>query len=140
MQCVRCQRYFKKVYSPFLPRPVDWVPCEEPFIASHRLSDPAEPAMEQRAERRWVVAGDPRLARLDSLELGVRTNKAVRSLGVSTVGQLCEKTEEDLLRLTNFGQTSLMEIRQMLASFGLNLRPSEDPIGGPGTALEPQDR
>ena len=56
------------------------------------------------------------------LELSVRSRKALQRLGVSTLGELVQRTELELLTIKNFGQTSLTEIKQQLARFGLSLR------------------
>ena len=56
------------------------------------------------------------------LELSVRSRKALQRLNLQTIGELASKTEDELLGCKNFGQTSLNEIKQILASFGLGLR------------------
>ena len=43
-------------------------------------------------------------------------------LNVNTIGELCQLAEVDLLKMKNFGQTSLQEIKNKLARFGLSLR------------------
>jgi len=40
---------------------------------------------------------------------------------VSTVGELVQKTEQDLLDIRNFGQKSIEEVKQKLAEMGLSL-------------------
>jgi DNA-directed RNA polymerase subunit alpha len=42
-------------------------------------------------------------------------------MGVRTLGDLCRTTEQELLSSKNFGETSLVEIREMLSSKGLEL-------------------
>jgi len=59
------------------------------------------------------------------LELSVRSRKALQRLNVTTLGELACRTEAELLACKNFGQTSLNEIKQTLASFGLSLRKIE---------------
>jgi len=59
---------------------------------------------------------------VDRVELSVRSRKALESLRIATLGQLITKTEADLLACKNFGQTSLNEVRQRLAEYGLRLR------------------
>jgi DNA-directed RNA polymerase subunit alpha len=59
---------------------------------------------------------------IDEMELSVRSLKCARSLGLETVGDLILKSEKDLLACPNFGQTSLNEIKQKLASYGLSLK------------------
>jgi hypothetical protein len=56
------------------------------------------------------------------LELSVRTRKALQRLNINSIGELAARTEDELLGCKNFGQTSLNEIRQQLATFGLRLR------------------
>jgi DNA-directed RNA polymerase subunit alpha len=56
------------------------------------------------------------------LELSVRSRKALQRLGVNTVGELATRTEAELLGVKNFGQTSLLEIKQRLTDLGLGLR------------------
>jgi DNA-directed RNA polymerase subunit alpha len=56
------------------------------------------------------------------MELSVRSRKAMQRLGVATLGELATRTETELLACKNFGQTSLNEIKQRLAEYGLSLR------------------
>jgi DNA-directed RNA polymerase subunit alpha len=60
------------------------------------------------------------------MELSVRSRKALQRLNINTVGELASRTEAELLGCKNFGQTSLNEIKQQLATFGLGLRKLED--------------
>lgn len=59
---------------------------------------------------------------VSDLDLSVRSRRALESLKVATVGQLCELSEEHLLACKNFGQTSLIEIKKKLADLDLSLR------------------
>jgi DNA-directed RNA polymerase subunit alpha len=56
------------------------------------------------------------------MELSVRSLKCARTLGIETLGDLTQKSEKDLLACPNFGQTSLNEIKQKLAGYGLSLK------------------
>src|SRR3954453_932483 len=60
------------------------------------------------------------------LELSVRSRKALQRLNINTLGELASRTEDELLGCKNFGQTSLNEIKQQLATFGMGLRKLED--------------
>ena len=60
------------------------------------------------------------------LELSVRSRKALQRLNITSIGELASRTEAELLGCKNFGQTSLNEIKQQLATFGLGLRKLED--------------
>ncbi len=59
---------------------------------------------------------------LDSVEFSVRCRRAFQHLGVTTLGELAEKSEPELLGTKNFGQTSLNEVKQKLRRYGLALR------------------
>ena len=59
---------------------------------------------------------------IQDLELSVRSRKALQRLNIQTVGELAARSEEELMGCKNFGTTSLNEIKQILASFGLGLR------------------
>jgi len=63
---------------------------------------------------------------VSDLELSVRSRKALQRLNISAIGELAGRTEAELLGCKNFGQTSLTEIKQQLATFGLSLRKLED--------------
>jgi DNA-directed RNA polymerase subunit alpha len=60
------------------------------------------------------------------MELSVRSRKALQRLNINALGELAARTEDELLGCKNFGQTSLNEIKQQLATFGLNLRKLEE--------------
>ena len=78
------------------------------------------------ARRPAVVAGDvPQellLKTVADMELSVRSRKALQRLNINTIGELASRTEDELLGCKNFGQTSLNEIKQQLATFGMGLR------------------
>jgi DNA-directed RNA polymerase subunit alpha len=56
------------------------------------------------------------------LNLSVRARKCMNKLNISTVGELCSRTADELLEAKNFGMTSLNEVREKLAALGLKLR------------------
>jgi DNA-directed RNA polymerase subunit alpha len=60
------------------------------------------------------------------LELSVRSRKALQRLNINSLAELASRTEDELLGCKNFGQTSLNEIKQQLATFGMGLRKLED--------------
>jgi DNA-directed RNA polymerase subunit alpha len=60
------------------------------------------------------------------LELSVRSRKALQRLNINSIGELAARTEDELLGCKNFGQTSLNEIKQQLATFGMGLRKLQD--------------
>lgn len=54
-------------------------------------------------------------------ELTVRTRNLLQKMGIRTLGDLTRTTENELLASKNFGEASLLEIREMLASKGLEV-------------------
>lgn len=54
-------------------------------------------------------------------ELSVRSRNCLQKMGINTLGDLTRATEAELLASKNFGETSLVEIRDMLTSKGLEL-------------------
>jgi DNA-directed RNA polymerase subunit alpha len=54
-------------------------------------------------------------------ELSVRSRNCLQKMDIHTLGDLCRCTEQELLASKNFGETSLIEIREMLTSKGLRL-------------------
>ena len=61
---------------------------------------------------------------MSEVVLNVRSRHCIEQLGLVTVGELVQKSEEELLACPNFGQVSLNELRERLTELGLKLRPS----------------
>lgn len=59
---------------------------------------------------------------IEDLELSERPRNCLKRAQVDTIGQLLEKSEDELLVITNFGQKSLDEVIQKLDERGLSLR------------------
>ena len=75
------------------------------------------------APRQVSVSNEGVLATpIDHIELSIRSRRALDALRITTLGELIARTEAELLACKNFGQTSLNEIRQRLAEYGLRLR------------------
>jgi len=62
---------------------------------------------------------------IEELELSERPRNCLKRARVDTIGQLVQKTEDDLLAITNFGSKSLEEVVQKLDERGLSLRVKE---------------
>jgi DNA-directed RNA polymerase subunit alpha len=61
------------------------------------------------------------LKKVSELELSVRSGNCLDQDNTVYIGDLVQKTENDLLRTPNFGRKSLNEIKEVLASMGLEL-------------------
>jgi hypothetical protein len=63
------------------------------------------------------------------LNLSVRARNCLDAENVRTIRQLVKLTEQDLLELRNFGQTSLLEVKKRLGEHGLGLNGSAPYVG-----------
>src|SRR5215472_14217184 len=96
-----------------------------PFI---QYSEPGpEIAIEERVEAAGDGAAvDHELERklnmsLAELELSVRATNCLESEGITTVRDLVIRTDEELLEVRNFGETTLKEVKQKLQERGMHL-------------------
>jgi DNA-directed RNA polymerase subunit alpha len=58
---------------------------------------------------------------VNEIELSVRAANCLNGANITTVGQLAQKTESDMLKYRNFGKKSLNEIKDKLQGLGLYL-------------------
>ena len=72
---------------------------------------------ERRADRQSAILKIP----VTDFELSVRSRNCLNKMNIRTLGDLVQMTEEELLAHKNFGEPSLMEVKQMLAQKGLRL-------------------
>jgi len=72
---------------------------------------------EKRVDRRNQVLMIP----ISDFELSVRSRNCLKRMNIRTLGDLLKVTEPDLLAYKNFGETSLLEVKSILASKGLRL-------------------
>jgi DNA-directed RNA polymerase subunit alpha len=83
---------------------------------------------------------------ISDFELSVRSRNCFKKMGISTLGDLTNITEAELLSYKNFGETSLKEIKVILESKGLHLgsalegEEGADEEEGEETAAEEADR
>ena len=62
---------------------------------------------------------------IEELELGVRSYNCLKRVGIETIGDLVMKSENELAAIPNFGKKSIEEVKETLATHGLNLRGDE---------------
>ncbi|MGH9301272.1 MAG: DNA-directed RNA polymerase subunit alpha [Acidimicrobiales bacterium] len=73
-----------------------------------------------------ATSGSPDLdLPIEDLDLSERPRNCLKRAQVNTIGELVERTIDDLLAITNFGQKSLDEVIQRLDERGLSLRTKE---------------
>ena len=58
---------------------------------------------------------------VNEIELSVRAANCLNNANITTVGQLAQKTESEMLKYRNFGKKSLNEIKDKLQQLGLGL-------------------
>ncbi|MDN7351184.1 DNA-directed RNA polymerase subunit alpha [Acetobacter senegalensis] len=61
------------------------------------------------------------LRKVDELELSVRSANCLKNDNIIYIGDLVQKSEQEMLRTPNFGRKSLNEIKEVLTSMGLSL-------------------
>lgn len=62
----------------------------------------------------------------EELELSMRSFNCLKRAGINTVGELIQKTEEEISKVRNMGKKSLEEVKNKLAEMGLAFRPEEE--------------
>jgi DNA-directed RNA polymerase subunit alpha len=79
-------------------------------------------AFNEPAQRGGASSFDPILLRpVDELELTVRSANCLKAENIYYIGDLIQRTENELLKTPNLGRKSLNEIKEVLASRGLTL-------------------
>ncbi len=68
---------------------------------------------------------------VEELELSVRSYNCLKNANITTIRELVQKTEADMLKTKNFGRKSLNEIKEILGAMGLSLGMRFDEKGTP---------
>ncbi|MFW6154565.1 MAG: DNA-directed RNA polymerase subunit alpha C-terminal domain-containing protein [Planctomycetota bacterium] len=95
---------------------------------------------DEEAERRSVQRNAVLDIPVTDFELSVRARNCLRKMDIYTLGDLLRVTEADLLGSKNFGETSLIEIKTMLAQKGLQLGQEVEPAPSQTAAPNPLER
>jgi DNA-directed RNA polymerase subunit alpha len=81
-----------------------------------------EPQRLRAEEPRIELPFNPNLLRkVDELELSVRSANCLKNDNIVYIGDLVQKSEQEMLRTPNFGRKSLNEIKEVLTAMGLSL-------------------
>ena len=70
--------------------------------------------------------GGRQLMTIDELELSVRSYNCLKRAGINTVGELINRTPDDMMKVRNLGRKSLEEVLAKLQELGLSLRSGEE--------------
>jgi len=88
------------------------------FIFINFEEQPEEPEEEVDREAERVYENLKRS--VEELELSVRSYNCLKNADIKTIGELVQKTENDMLKTKNFGRKSLNEIKEILSEMGLS--------------------
>ena len=98
-----------------------------------------EPEVQEVAQDRPATVHNENLDRsVEELELSVRSYNCLKNANITTIRELVQKTEQEMLKTKNFGRKSLNEIKEILSAMGLGLGQKFDEKGNPmATPPEP---
>lgn len=88
------------------------------FVGLTQNAQDAEIMVEKEDDKTEKVLDMP----IEELDLSVRSYNCLKRAGINTVGELIQKTEEDMMKVRNLGKKSLEEVQEKLAELGLSLR------------------
>ncbi len=77
--------------------------------------------MTQKEEK---VTNDKLDKKIEDLDLSVRSYNCLKRANINTVGELTQKTEEEMMKVRNLGRKSLKEVVLKLREIGLDLKSS----------------
>jgi DNA-directed RNA polymerase subunit alpha len=80
-----------------------------------------EPAAEAGEESARPPLNENLLRSVDELEFSVRSQNCLQNADIKYIGELVQKTEQEMLKTKNFGRKSLNEIKEVLRDMGLEL-------------------
>lgn len=95
-----------------------------------QLGKPEPMVVEHGVGRGVALPADKANTPIEELNLSVRAYNCLKRSGLMTVGQVLEKSEEELLTLRNFGQKSYDELKAKLIDFGFLQPEADEPSGG----------
>jgi DNA-directed RNA polymerase subunit alpha len=112
MALVEASKIYRKHLNPF----VQYFELKEDLAVDGGV---LAPEGDEGAKRREMV--DLLGRSIDMLELSVRSKNCLDSENVGTLRDLVQMSEPELLKVRNFGKTSLKEVKNKLAALGLSL-------------------
>ena len=83
--------------------------------------DEKEEPDEEQQERSFEGLNKYLNRKIEELEFSVRSANCLKNANIHYIGELVQKTEQDMLKTKNFGRKSLKEIKEILGEMGLEL-------------------
>lgn len=138
------ERLLLEVWTDGAIRPVEAVQLAAEKLVEHfflfsKLSRAAEQGVE-RAPR--IVSPEVYQTPIEKLDLSPRTLNCLKRAQVNRVGEVLEMSDDDLLKIRNFGEKSLFELQEKLAEHGVTSggwRQGNPPQGAEVSAISAED-
>ena len=115
--------------------PADAVGLASKLLKDHMtifINFEEEQEAEEVVHEKPVVMRNENLDRsVEELELSVRSYNCLKNANISTIRELVQKSEQEMLKTKNFGRKSLNEIKEILSAMGLALGMKFDEKGAP---------
>lgn len=89
---------------------------DETFVAVQEEEAPVEEEEKQDLSHKMI----------EDLELSVRSYNCLKRAGITTLEELTQKTEYEMMHVRNLGKKSLQEVKNKIQALGLNFRQTED--------------
>jgi DNA-directed RNA polymerase subunit alpha len=77
--------------------------------------------VEEKPEEQPAILNENLYRGVNELELSVRAANCLRNANIRWIGELVQKSEQEMLKTKNFGRKSLNEIKEILQEMGLQL-------------------
>ena len=77
--------------------------------------------IEEKPEEQPAILNENLYRGVNELELSVRAANCLRNANIRWIGELVQKSEQEMLKTKNFGRKSLNEIKEILQEMGLQL-------------------
>ena len=77
--------------------------------------------IEEKLEEQPAILNENLYRGVNELELSVRAANCLRNANIRWIGELVQKSEQEMLKTKNFGRKSLNEIKEILQEMGLQL-------------------
>ncbi len=90
---------------------------EEPQQVAAATTSDTQPVTEDKSKKILDMT-------IEDLDLSVRSFNCLKRAGIDFVGDLVNKSEDDMMKVRNLGRKSLDEVKKKLEDIGLSLKPS----------------
>ena len=111
---VNAQQCYKRVLQVFPDHPRARLFLKDSSASGNLQTDDQDQKQRDRLDHVLALP-------VSDFELSVRSRNCLQKMGIQTLGDLARTTEAEILESKNFGETSLVEIKEMLATKGLTL-------------------